>query len=383
MNEKFKRIPRIFSEVVFCDSPAERIACLDSACGGDIELRAEVERLVEAHRRAGRFLERPAIEFGGCAVEKPGDRIGGYRLLEKVGEGGWGMVYSANRESPVRRRVALKIVKLGMESRSIVACFEDEQKALAMMDHPNIVTFLDSGATAAGRPFFVMEMVRGISITEYCDNKRLQVAERLKLFIDICDAVQYVHKKGVVHRDLKPFNVLVSHDDGIPKIIDFGIAKSMIGSRLSNSVAETSADRLFVGTPDYMSPEQALMTDAADIDPRSDVYSLGGLLYELLAGRTPFEIRSQEKLGFDEIRRRICDVEPPTPAAKLKSMHSSMREPKAIGSLVSAVRGELDGIVMRCLEKDPGRRYKTAGGLAADLRRHLNREPVPCPVRIP
>ncbi len=270
----------------------ERAAYLDHACASSLELRARIERLLASHDATG-FMDAPpspelAAQLARLKPEEPGDRIGPYKLLEQIGEGGFGTVWMAEQEQPVRRRVALKIIKLGMDTKEVIARFEQERQALALMEHPNIARVLDAGATPFGRPFFVMELVRGIKITDYCDQASLPTAERLRLFIAVCQAVQHAHQKGIIHRDLKPSNILVTINDGapVPKVIDFGVAKAM-QARLTDKTLFTRFEQM-IGTPLYMSPEQAAMT-SLDIDTRSDIYSLGVLLYELLAGRTPFD----------------------------------------------------------------------------------------------
>jgi serine/threonine protein kinase/Tfp pilus assembly protein PilF len=313
--------------------------------------------------------------------EQPDTRIGRYKLLEKIGEGGFGVVYMAEQEEPVRRRVALKIIKLGMDTRAVVARFEAERQALAMMDHPNIAKVLDGGATASGRPYFVMELVRGVSITAYCDEQRLTMRERIELFMHVCHAVQHAHQKGVIHRDLKPSNILVTmHDDRpVPKVIDFGIAKAT-EQRLTEKTLFTRFQQ-FVGTPAYMSPEQTGIS-GLDVDTRSDIYSLGVLLYELLAGRTPFDQQALLQAGLDEIHRTIREQDPPAPSRRVSSLTrdeqttAAQRRRIDTARLSSELRGDLDRIVMKCLEKNRARRYETANGLAMDLTRHLNNEPV-------
>src|SRR5208283_2948026 len=295
----------------------ERAAYLDEACAGDAALRQRIEELLQASDEAGDFLGSPAaVPPSGTArlpVNKPGDRIGRYKLLQQIGEGGCGVVYMAEQEEPVRRRVALKVIKLGMDTKSVIARFEAERQALALMDHSNIAKVLEAGATDTGRPYFVMELVRGVKITDYCDQHALSTAERLHLFTQVCHAVQHAHQKGVIHRDLKPSNILVVVQDGvpIPKIIDFGIAKAT-GASLTEKTVFTAFEQV-IGTPAYMSPEQAEM-GRPDIDTRTDIYSLGVLLYELLTGRTPFEAKDLVRAGLDEIRRIICEVDPPRPS---------------------------------------------------------------------
>src|SRR6266704_4098803 len=288
--------------------PEERAACLDQACGGDSALRHRVEVLLNSHAAAA-FLEEPAAPVAAHTLqifppvsERPGDRIGRYKLLEQIGEGGCGIVYMAEQEEPVRRRVALKIIKLGMDTKQVVARFEAERQALALMDHPNIAKVLDGGATDAGRPFFVMELVRGVRITEYCDQHNLPTRERLDLFTQVCHAIQHAHQKGIIHRDIKPSNVLVTLHDGVPvpKVIDFGIAKATEGRLTDNTLF--TAFQQFIGTPAYVSPEQAEMS-GLDIDTRSDIYSMGVLLYELLTGKTPFDTQELLRAGFEALRQ--------------------------------------------------------------------------------
>jgi len=314
-------------------------------------------------------------------TEKPGDMVGRYKLLEKIGEGGFGVVYVAEQREPVTRRVALKIIKLGMDTRQVVGRFEAERQALALMDHPNIARVLDAGALETGRPFFVMELVRGSKITDFCDQRALSIRQRLGLFLRICQAVQHAHQKGIIHRDLKPSNILVTLHDGeaVPKVIDFGIAKATQG-QLTGKTVYTQFGH-FLGTPAYMSPEQAEQSEA-DIDTRSDIYSLGALLYELLTGKTPFEEKDLAGGGLEQMRRAIRDREPPRPSTRLSTLEpvelaaAAARRQAEPPRLIQLVRGDLDWIVMRCLEKDRARRYDTASGLAMDIQRHLKNEPV-------
>jgi serine/threonine protein kinase/tetratricopeptide (TPR) repeat protein len=328
--------------------------------------------------------------------EKPGDRIGRYRLLQEIGQGGCGVVYMAEQEEPVRRKVALKVIKLGMDTKQVVARFDAERQALALMDHPNIARVLDAGATDAGRPYFVMELVGGIRITDYCDHNHLTTRQRLDLFIQVCRAIQHAHQKGVIHRDIKPSNILVAMQDGesVPKVIDFGIAKATQG-RLTDQTLFTAYEQ-FLGTPAYMSPEQTQL-GSLDVDTRSDIYSLGVLLYELLTGTTPFDTKALVAAGLDEMRRTIREVEPVKPSTRLTQEIAAALElerdaPRAPSSgenatergahgvarptNKSAIDRDLDWIVMKCLEKDRARRYETANGLGSDVQRHLNNEPV-------
>src|SRR5690349_2093808 len=301
----------VFTEALRRTTPEARAAYLDGACGTDTGLRARVEALLHASGSAGDFLEQPptglAASDGSTLVvigvsEKPGDRIGRYKLLQQIGEGGCGVVYMAEQEEPVRRRVALKVIKLGMDTRQVIARFEAERQALALMDHPNIAKVLDAGATENGRPYFVMELVKGIPIISYCDENKLDTRQRLDLFIQVCQAVQHAHQKGIIHRDIKPSNILVTLNDGaaVPKVIDFGIAKATTDQPLTDKTLFTAFEQ-FIGTPAYMSPEQALMS-SLDIDTRSDIYSLGVLLYELLTGTTPFDAKELLRAGIDEMR---------------------------------------------------------------------------------
>src|SRR6267378_2110365 len=306
---------------------AERAAYLERACGSDSELRRRVEALLEGHDQVGDFLEHspqttsPKARSGVSAGEKPGDRIGHYKLLQQIGEGGCGVVFMAEQQEPVRRRVALKLIKPGMDTRSVIARFEAERQALALMDHPSIAQVFDAGATARGRPYFVMELVKGIRITDYCDRNLLTTSARLLLFVQVCDAVQHAHQKGIIHRDLKPSNILVTtaaEGKALPKIIDFGIAKATTGQQLTDKTLFTAFEML-IGTPAYMSPEQAVLT-SVDVDTRTDIYSLGVLLYELLTGSTPFDTRELLKAGLDEVRRVIQTEEPVRPSTRLSTM---------------------------------------------------------------
>jgi serine/threonine protein kinase/tetratricopeptide (TPR) repeat protein len=382
-------IDRIFWDAAHIESEVERGAYLDRACSEDAGLRGRVEQLLRAQPRAENFLERPAVPLtatvaDGTVSEAPGTVIGAYKLLEQIGEGGFGVVFMAEQQHPVRRKVALKVLKPGMDSGAVSARFEAERQALALMDHPNIATILDAGQTDSGRPYFVMELVKGAPITDYCDAVRLPVADRLELFVDVCHAVQHAHQRGVIHRDLKPSNVLVTLHDGTPvvKVIDFGIAKALAGPLTERTVFTGFAQVL--GTPLYMSPEQAALS-GLDVDTRCDIYALGVLLYELLTGTTPFPEERLGTLGFDEVLRVIREEEPVRPSTRLSTLGPAATAVSAgRGSdprrLCRAFRGELDCVVMKALEKDRNRRYATALDLAADVRRYLRHEPVQaCP----
>jgi serine/threonine protein kinase len=397
MSSPVAREKAVFCQAVEIADPEQRRQFLDQACGADKALRAQVERLLALSQSAGDI-------FKGCApalAAAPADadhavsaaestleaevpetrRIGAYKLLQKLGEGGCGVVYMAEQEQPIRRRVALKIIKLGMDTRNVIARFEAERQALALMDHPNIARVLDAGATETGRPYFVMELVYGVKITDYCDQNRVSMRERLELFIQVCNAVQHAHQKGIIHRDLKPSNIMVTMHDGIPvpKVIDFGIAKAT-EQRLTDKTLFTSYAHM-MGTPAYMSPEQMELS-GLNLDTRSDIYSLGVLLYELLTGRTPFDTADLLKLGVEELRRTICERDPLSPSAKLKTLNNdeltktARRLQVEAPRLVSQLRGDLDWIVLKCLEKDRTRRYATANALAMDIERYMHEEAV-------
>ncbi|MBA4064908.1 MAG: hypothetical protein C0501_14575 [Isosphaera sp.] len=353
---------------------------LDAACGGRTEVRARVEELLRAHLGMGSIHTRPPDTVDLSPADPPGSAVGPYKLLERIGEGGFGVVFLAEQTAPVRRRVALKVLKPGMDTRQVVARFEAERQALALMDHPNIATVLDGGATAAGRPYFVMELVRGVPVTDFCDRERLTPRDRLGLFLQVCAAVQHAHQKGVIHRDIKPNNVLVTVHDVTPvvKVIDFGVAKA-VGQDLTDKTVFTGFAQM-IGTPLYMSPEQA-GGSGLDADTRSDIYSLGVLLYELLTGTTPFDPARFRGVGYDEIRRIIREEEPPKPSTRLSTLGPAAATASANRGteprrLSAAVRGDLDWIVMKALEKDRNRRYETAAALAADVQRYLADEPV-------
>ncbi len=398
MKAAFQREESIFLEAVELTDAVRRRRFLEKACAGDPALRAGVEALLAAHERAAQFfeeggaalkssLQNAGIEPAGNvskklpAEEQPGARIGHYKLLQKIGEGGCGAVYMAEQFEPVRRKVALKIIKLGMDTRNVIGRFEAERQALAMMDHPNIARVLDAGATETGRPYFVMELVRGVKITDYCNQNQLDAQQRLKLFVQVCHAIQHAHQKGIIHRDIKPSNILITLHDNIPvpKVIDFGIAKAT-AEPLTDKTLFTAYGH-FIGTPAYISPEQAEMS-GLDVDTRSDIYSLGVLLYELLTGKTPFDGRKLLQGGLDEMRRTLREEEPRRPSTMLTTLQGQELERTAEQRraepprLISLLRGDLDWIVMKALEKDRKRRYETANGLAMDVERYLENEPV-------
>jgi serine/threonine protein kinase len=403
IDARTQRAEDLFYAALELKDASERRLFLERGCAGDPDLRAMVETMLASQAEADRFFLdslpalTPSVEqcqswgtADGNAADTPGDltglettrRIGPYKLLQKIGEGGCGEVYMAEQTLPVRRRVALKVIKTGMDTRNVIARFEAERQALAMMDHPNIARVLDAGATETGRPYFVMELVRGIKITTYCDDNRLDTRRRLNLLVQVCHAIQHAHQKGIIHRDIKPSNVLVTMSEGepVPKVIDFGIAKATGGERLTDKTLFTPFNQ-FLGTPAYMSPEQALMSEL-DIDTRSDIYSLGVLVYELLIGQTPFNQSELMQSGLDEMRRTLREREPHRPSTKLNAMppeeltqtaiHRQIDPPK----LKLLLRGDLDWIVMKALEKDRNRRYQTANGLGMDIERYLNHEPV-------
>jgi len=375
----------VFDEAAEIADPEARRAFLAGALDARDPLRGEVEALLRAHEMAGGFLADPvsgAPLTPANVADSSGDRVGRYKLLQKLGEGGCGVVYMAEQVEPVRRLVALKVIKLGMDTRNVIARFEAERQALALMDHPNIAKVFDAGATFSGRPYFVMELVRGASLTAYCDQNRLETVERLKLFVQVCHAIQHAHQKGIIHRDIKPSNILVAVHDlaPAPMVIDFGIAKATTDLRLTDKTLFTQFE-LFLGTPAYMSPEQADL-NASDIDTRTDIYSLGVLLYELLTGRTPFDSQALLSSGFAAMRRTICQTEPMRPSTRLRSLEvvdlTETAHRRQLGSpeLVSLLRGDLDWIVMKALEKDRARRYSTVNALGMDVQRYLNQEPI-------
>ena len=375
----------IFYSALELTSPDARAAFVKEACGDDKELLDRVRALLTADGLEDGFLEDPSCildlpPLNGGIEEGVGAVVGRYKLLERIGEGGMAVVYMARREQPIGRKVALKVIKLGMDTKQVIARFEAERQALAMMDHPHIAKVLDGGATDTGRPYFVMELVQGVSITKYCDQNRLSTKERLGLFIQVCQAVQHAHQKGVVHRDLKPSNIMVTTHDGepVPKIIDFGIAKAT-QQKLTEKTLFTRYAQI-IGTPAYMSPEQSELSDV-DIDTRSDVYSLGVLLYELLTGTTPFSEEELRKAGYLEMQRVIREEEPTKPSTKLSTLGAALADvaqyrKAAPDALRRLIRGDLDWIVMKSLEKARSRRYDTASALALDIQRHLDSEPV-------
>ena len=360
--------------------PENRDAYLDGICGGDAALRQRLEALLHQHDQAGSFLEKPAVSVAATLAdpisERPGTIVGPYKLLEQIGEGGFGVVFMAEQTEPVRRKVALKVLKPGMDTRQVIARFEAERQALAIMDHPNIAKVFDGGATPSGRPYFVMELVKGVPITAFCDQQHLTPRQRLELFVPVCQAVQHAHQKGIIHRDLKPSNILVvMHDTTpVPKVIDFGVAKAL-GQELTDKTLFTGFAQM-IGTPLYMSPEQAGQS-GLDIDTRSDIYSLGVLLYELLTGSTPFAKERFKHAAYDEIRRIIREEEPPRPSTRLSDSKNSLpsisaqRQTEPV-KLTKLVRGELDWIVMKALEKDRNRRYESPSALAQDIERYLH-----------
>lgn len=376
-------VEQLFNAALELPTAAERRAYLDGACAGDAELRSRVEQLLRAHDTAGSFLDKPALDPGPTVLaggETTGAVIGRYKILQLIGEGGFGSVYMAEQLEPVTRKVALKIIKLGMDTRQVIARFEAERQALALMDHPNIARVFDAGATESGRPYFVMELVKGIAVTEYCNQNKLSTRERLELFLQVCYAVQHAHQKGIIHRDIKPNNVLVTlhNSKPVPKVIDFGIAKAT-SQRLTDKTLFTEFRQL-IGTPEYMSPDQAEIS-GLDVDTRTDIYSLGVLLYELLTGTTPFDAKTLRKAPYGEIQRIIREEEPPRPSTRVETLaaqgsgllrHYTV-EPTALSKLI---RGDLDWIVMKAMEKDRTRRYDTANDLANDVLRHMRNEPV-------
>jgi eukaryotic-like serine/threonine-protein kinase len=404
--ERAQRVEQLYHEALERDA-GERKAFLDSACAGDLELRRELESLLAFDERSHEFIDGRALDALAAAIaldpsrshdfpevpgdeappqdrviEKPPDTV--YRLVRKLGEGGMGQVWLAEQTSPVRRQVALKLIKAGVYDEAVVQRFQAERQSLAIMDHPAIAKVFEAGTTPHGQPYFVMEYVPGLPITEYCDRKKLMIRDRLALFIQVCEGVQHAHQKAILHRDLKPANILVTEVDGkpVPRIIDFGVAKA-ITPEIAGANIQTQMGH-FVGTPGYMSPEQAdpgFRDGVQDIDTRTDVYSLGVVLYELLAGMQPFESRRPQKQPLDELLRRLREEEPPRPSVKVSTdRDTSTTVAEARGTeprqLVSLLRGDLDWITMKALEKDRARRYGAPSELAADIQRNLNHEPV-------
>ncbi len=379
------RVEEIFISALAKVRPDDRAAYLDEECRGQTELRRQVDALLAAHPDARRFLESQRVgvtqdlQSAACSEQVGTVVAGQYKLLERIGEGGMGQVWVADQLTPLKRRVALKLIKPGMDSRSVLGRFDAERQALAVMDHPNIARVLDAGATSDARPFFVMELVKGTQITEFCDSRRLTAEQRLELFVPVCQAIQHAHMKGIIHRDIKPSNVLVAlHDENpVPKVIDFGVAKA-IGQQLTDQTIYTGFGSL-IGTPTYMAPEQATFNQL-DVDTRADVYTLGVLLYELLAGSPPIESARLKRAALDEVLKIVRDEKPPRPSQRLSTSQarasiSSLRQsdPTRLSQLM---KGEIDWIVMKALEKDRARRYESAHGFAADIKRYLDGEAV-------
>ena len=366
----------IFCAALEQTSEAKRAAFLDDACLESPAVRVRIDALIRAAEDAGEFLSDAEVPV----PESTGSRIDRYRLGERIGEGGFGVVYRAEQERPVRRTVALKIIKLGMDTRAVVARFEAERQALAMMDHPNIARVFDGGATDNGRPYFVMELVSGVPITAFCNERQLRVRERLDLFLQVCRAVHHAHQKGIIHRDLKPTNILIALADDRPvaKVIDFGIAKATREPLTEKTLL--TRHPVFVGTPAYMSPEQ--VGSSSDIDTRSDIYSLGALLYELLCDSPVLDMRPLLARGYAEVQRAIQSGEPRPPSQQVAALAAegrlaaAMRRQTSIERLIAELRGDLDRIVLKCLEKDRARRYETTEDLARDVTRYLHHEPV-------
>ena len=365
-------------------SEEARLQYLNQVCGDDTARRARILRLLDEDKRDS-FLEKPILAAEATLdasnlAEKEGQVVGPYKLLQQIGEGGFGIVYMAEQQRPVRRKVALKLIKPGMDTKEVIGRFESERQALAMMDHPNIAKVFDAGTTQSGRPYFVMELVKGIPITDYCDRQRLGTRQRLELFVKVCHAVQHAHQKGIIHRDIKPSNVLVTEHDGapVPKVIDFGVAKA-INQQLTERTLFTRFQQM-VGTPMYMSPEQADLS-GLDVDTRTDIYSLGVLLYELLTGVTPFDSQRFSEVAYDEIRRVIREEEPPKPSTRVSSLGDSAKSISGHRStdrkkLTQLMRGELDWVIMKAMDKDRTRRYETSTSFGLDVQRFLDNEPV-------
>jgi serine/threonine protein kinase len=383
MGKELEEIESILYEAIGKGNAEVREAYLAKTCGTNTKLRAEIDSLLSVYADETGILKIPLDllkEPNSTITETSGMLIDRYKLLEKIGEGGMAVVYMAEQQKPIHRKVALKIIKLGMDTKSVIARFEAERQALALMDHPNIAKVLDAGATETGRPYFVMELVKGVSITKYCDNNKISTQKRLDLFQQVCNAVQHAHQKGIIHRDIKPSNIMVTSHDGkpVPKIIDFGIAKA-INQRLTEKTLFTRYAQI-IGTPTYMSPEQAEL-NGLDVDTRSDIYSLGALLYELLTGTTPFSEEKLREVGYIAMQKIIREQEPVRPSTKLSKLTNMAYEvadhrgttPELLGRML---RRDLDWIVVKALEKDRTRRYDTAHALAEDIRRYLKNEPI-------
>ena len=379
-------VEKVFESAIKLATPQERAAYVRGACGEDQALRQQVESLIQAHDEVGGFMPTDPGETVITIPDRPlsekeGTCIGRYKLLQRIGEGGMGVIYMAEQTEPVTRKVALKIIKLGLDTKSVIARFEAERQALAMMDHPNIAKVFDAGSTETGRPYFVMELVKGVPINQYCDKNHLPTKERLQLFIAVCQAIHHAHQKGVIHRDIKPSNILVTLHDGrpVPKVIDFGIAKAT-HQKLTEKTLFTHFAQM-IGTPAYMSPEQAEMS-GLDVDTRTDVYSLGVLLYELLTGTTPFPEKELLSKGYGEMQRIIAEQEPERPSLRVSTFVGEQQTIVAKNrsterlSLQRQIKGDLDWIVMKALDKDRTHRYDTPNNLAADIERHLSDEPV-------
>ena len=373
MNAPKRTAKSIFLEAIEQHSPDTWGEFLEGVVNGDAELREQVERLLESHEQKDGFFDHADRTVGHTPVaEQAGAVVGPYKLMEQIGEGGMGVVYVAEQTKPVKRKVALKVIKPGMDTKEVVARFEAERQALAMMDHPNIAKVFDAGMTDYGRPYFAMELINGIPITDYCDEKKLDIQQRLKLFVHVCHAIQHAHQKGVIHRDIKPSNVLVTLHDGnpVPVVIDFGVAKAT-NQNLSEQTIYTRLNQV-IGTTLYMSPEQAELSRYG-VDTRTDIYSLGVLLYELLTGTTPFDRERLSHAGFDEVRRIIREEDPPKPSTRISALGKtstkvSFSRDTSPEKLCYSIRGDLDWIVMRSLEKDRNRRYESASRLADGLR---------------